>query len=150
MTTKERLFALLEARQGSFVSGEELADNLSLSRAAVSKAMKQLRQEGYAIEAITNRGYRLSPESDILSAQGIKKHLRRDFSIHFFPSTGSTNTTLRALADHGSPEGTVVVSNAQDTGRGRYGRVFYSPADTGIYLSVLLRPRFHLPPSGNI
>ena len=60
MTTKERLFALLDAQRGSFVSGEELATALNLSRAAVSKAMKALRQEGYAIEAVTNRRYRLS------------------------------------------------------------------------------------------
>ena len=56
MTTKERLFTLLDAQRGSFVSGEELAAALNLSRAAVSKAMKALRQEGYAIEAVTNRG----------------------------------------------------------------------------------------------
>ena len=70
MTTKEQILTLLEARQGSFVSGEELAAKLNLSRAAVSKAVKQLRQAGFPIEAITNRGYRLSGQCDILSAQG--------------------------------------------------------------------------------
>lgn len=140
MTTKERLFALLEARQGNFVSGEELAETLHLSRAAVSKAMKALRQEGYAIEAVTNRGYRLSGECDILSAQGVQKHLNRDYQITFVPSVGSTNTVLRALAEQGAPEGTVVIADEQTGGRGRMGRVFYSPAGSGIYLSLLLRP----------
>ena len=140
MTTKERLFTLLEARQGSFVSGEELAEALHLSRAAVSKAMKQLRQEGYAIEAVTNRGYRLSGECDILSEQGVKKHLNQDCQITFVPSVGSTNTVLRALAEQGAPEGTVVIADEQTGGRGRMGRAFYSPAGSGIYLSLLLRP----------
>ena len=140
MTTKERLFTLLEARQGSFVSGEELAEALHLSRAAVSKAMKQLRQEGYAIEAVTNRGYRLSGECDILSEQGVKKHLNQDCQITFVPSVGSTNTVLRALAEQGAPEGTLVIADEQTGGRGRMGRAFYSPAGSGIYLSLLLRP----------
>ena len=140
MTTKERLFALLEVRQGSFVSGEELAETLHLSRAAVSKAMKALRQEGYAIEAVTNRGYRLSGECDILSEQGVKKHLNQDCQITFVPSVGSTNTVLRALAEQGAPEGTVVIADEQTGGRGRMGRAFYSPAGSGIYLSLLLRP----------
>lgn len=140
MTTKERLFTLLEARQGSFVSGEELAEKLNLSRAAVSKAMKQLRQDGYAIEAVTNRGYRLSGECDILSAQGVRKYLNQDYQINFASSVGSTNTVLRSLAEQGAPEGTVVIADEQTRGRGRMGRTFYSPAGSGIYLSLLLRP----------
>ena len=140
MTTKEQLFTLLEARQGSFVSGEELAGSLNLSRAAVCKAIKQLRQEGFPIEAVTNRGYRLSGECDILSAQGVKKYLNREFQLTVSPSVTSTNTVLRALAEQGAPESTVVMANAQTGGRGRRGRSFYSPADTGIYLSLLLRP----------
>lgn len=140
MTTKERLFALLEGRQGCFVSGEALAEDLNLSRAAVCKAIKQLRQEGYAIEAVTNRGYRLSPDSDILSVPGVKKYLQREFQITVHPSVSSTNTVLRSLAEQGAPEGTVVIAGEQQQGRGRSGRTFYSPADTGVYLSLLLRP----------
>ena len=140
MTTKERLFALLDAQRGSFVSGEELATALNLSRAAVSKAMKALRQEGYAIEAVTNRGYRLSGQCDILSVQGVKKYLKSDFQITVHPSVTSTNTVLRSLAEQGAPEGTVVIAGEQTAGRGRMGRAFYSPAGSGIYLSLLLRP----------
>ena len=140
MTTREKLLTLLESRQGSFVSGEEIAGNLSLSRAAVCKAVKQLRQAGYAIEAVTNRGYRLSPEGDILSIPGVKKYLNRDFSILLKDSVDSTNATLRTMAEQGMAEGTVVLANAQTRGRGRYGRSFYSPEDTGLYLSLLLRP----------
>lgn len=140
MTTKEQLLTLLEDRQGSFVSGEELAGALKLSRAAICKAVKALRQEGYAIEAVTNRGYRLSPESDIVSVQGVKRRLKPDLQITFHPSVDSTNRVLRALAEQGAAEGTVVIAGAQTQGRGRYGREFFSPEDTGIYLSLLLRP----------
>ncbi|MDO5544485.1 MAG: biotin--[acetyl-CoA-carboxylase] ligase [Eubacteriales bacterium] len=140
MTTKEQILTLLEDRQGSFVSGEELAESLNLSRAAVCKAIKALRQEGFPIEAVTNRGYRLSGEYDILSAQGVKKHLNREFQVSFSPSVDSTNAVLRSMAEQGAAEGTVVIANAQTNGRGRRGRSFYSPADTGIYLSLLLRP----------
>ena len=140
MTTKERLFALLDARQERFVSGEELASELNLSRAAVSKAMKALRQEGYAIEAVTNRGYRLSGQGDILSVPGVKKYLKSDFEIMLYPSVTSTNTVLRALAEQGAPEATVVIGGEQTQGRGRSGRSFYSPAGTGVYVSLLLRP----------
>ena len=140
MTTKEQLLTLLEARQGRFVSGEELAGSLNLSRAAVCKAIKTLRLDGFPIEAVTNRGYRLSGQCDILSAQGVKKHLNREFQVNFSPSVDSTNTVLRSLAEQGAAEGTVVIADQQTNGRGRWGRSFYSPADTGIYLSLLLRP----------
>ena len=140
MTTKEKLLTLLEARQGSFVSGEEIARTLNLSRAAVCKAVKVLRQEGYGIEAVTNRGYCLSPEGDVLSAQGVKKYLKPELRVTVSPAVDSTNSALRTQAERGAPEGTVVVAGEQTRGRGRYGRTFYSPADTGLYLSLLLRP----------
>lgn len=140
MTTKEKLLTLLEAHPGRFVSGEEIAGTLKLSRSAVCKAVKLLRQEGYAIEAVTNRGYCLSPEGDILSAQGVKKYLGRDLQITVRSAVDSTNAVLRQQAEQGAPEGTVVIANAQTQGRGRRGRTFYSPGDTGIYLSLLLRP----------
>ena len=140
MTTKEQILTLLEARQGSFVSGEELAAKLNLSRAAVCKAIKTLRLDGFPIEAVTNRGYRLSGQCDILSAQGVKKHLNREFQVNFSPSVDSTNTVLRSLAEQGAAEGTVVIAGEQTGGRGRMGRAFYSPGGSGIYLSLLLRP----------
>lgn len=140
MTTKESLLTMLEARQGSFVSGEEIARTLRLSRAAVCKAVKTLRQEGYAIESATNRGYCLTSQGDLLSVPGIRKYLSRDFDVTVSRSVDSTNAVLRLLAEQGAPEGTAVIANAQTSGRGRYGRVFLSPADTGVYLSLLLRP----------
>ena len=72
MTTKEKLLALLEDSKGTFFSGEEIARTLQVSRAAVWKAVNALREDGYTIDAATNKGYRLSPDSDILSPQGIR------------------------------------------------------------------------------
>ena len=143
MTTKERLLSLLESQQGSFFSGEELAHKLQVSRAAVWKAVNALRQEGFAIDAVTNRGYCLSSDADILSVPGIRKHLapeNRENPITLLSTVPSTNASLREQAEQGAPAGSVVLALTQTRGRGRYGRSFFSPADTGLYLSVLLRP----------
>ena len=143
MTTKEKLLGLLENHREEYLSGEELAKTLAVSRAAVWKAVKSLQQEGYPIDAVTNRGYRLSRGGDRLSAPGIRKYLKReyrDLPITVAEETLSTNTALRALAEAGAPEGTVYIAQGQTGGRGRMGRSFYSPAGTGLYLSLLLRP----------
>lgn len=143
MTTKETLLSLLESQQGSFFSGEELAQELQVSRAAVWKAVNALRQEGFAIDAVTNRGYCLSREADVLSVQGIRKHLapeNQGCSITLLPTVPSTNAAAREQAEQGAPSGSLVLSRTQTRGRGRYGRSFFSPADTGLYLSILLRP----------
>ena len=140
VTTKERLLTLLETRRGSFLSGEEAARELAVSRAAVCKAVKALRQAGYPIDAVTNRGYRLSEQGDVLSAQGIAKYLNPELRPLVEKTLDSTNAAVRRLAEQGAPEGTVVLAGSQTQGRGRYGRTFYSPEDTGVYLSLLLRP----------
>lgn len=143
MTTKEKLLGLFEANKGIYFSGEEIARTLCVSRAAVWKAVKALRQEGYAIDAVTNKGYCLSEKTDILSPQGIRKYLKPAYQameLTVLPAAGSTNALLREKANQGCPEGYTVLSNEQTEGRGRYGRTFYSPGDTGIYMSILLRP----------
>ena len=143
MTTKEKLLELLEENREEYLSGEELAKTLAVSRAAVWKAVKSLQQEGYPIDAVTNRGYRLSRGGDRLSAPGIRKYLKpeyRDLPITVEEETLSTNTALRAMAEAGAPEGTVYIAQSQTGGRGRMGRSFFSPAGTGLYLSLLLRP----------
>ncbi|MDO4989412.1 MAG: biotin--[acetyl-CoA-carboxylase] ligase [Eubacteriales bacterium] len=139
--TKDDVLALLQEREGDYLSGEELARGLSLSRTAVWKAIGQLRAEGYPIESVTRRGYRLLPGGDVLSADGVMKHLRhRELRIEVFPSVGSTNTVLKTLAEQGEAAGCVVIAGEQTAGRGRMGRSFYSPAGSGLYMSVLYRP----------
>lgn len=146
MSTKERLLALLEENRGSFLSGEEAAEALGVSRTAVWKAANALRTLGYAIDAVSNKGYCLSENADILSAGGIEKYLRvSSLKVQVLPSASSTNTLLREQANAGAPEGLVILANTQTGGHGRYGRSFFSPADSGIYMSLLLRPRMVSP-----
>ena len=141
MSTKERLLALLEEKQGRFLSGEEAAEVLGVSRTAVWKAANALRSLGYAIDAVSNKGYCLSETADILCAGGIEKYLDcAGVQLQVLPSASSTNTVLRELANAGAPEGQVVLANTQTGGHGRYGRSFFSPADSGLYMSLLLRP----------
>ena len=148
MTTREKLLSLLEANKGTYFSGEDIAQALQVSRAAVWKAVNTLRQEGYAIDAVTNKGYRLSEDTDILSPQGIRKYLNAPYQsldLAVVPTVGSTNALLREKANQGCSEGCVVIANQQTAGRGRYGRRFFSPGETGIYLSILLRPIHYSP-----
>ena len=148
VTTKEKLLALLEENKGAFFSGEEIARTLQVSRAAVWKAVNALREDGYTIDAATNKGYRLSPDSDILSPQGIRRFLNpeyQDLDLTVLPTAPSTNALVREKANQGCPEGCVIIACEQTAGRGRYGRQFFSPADTGIYLSLLLRPTAYSP-----
>ena len=142
MTTKEMLLQLFETHKGSYFSGEEIASALDISRAAVWKAVNALRKEGYAIQAVTNRGYCLPADTDVLSARGIGRYLRQEgIDITVLPSVGSTNDLVRRMASEGRPEGCLVAAGNQTAGKGRSGREFYSPGDTGVYFSLLLRPR---------
>lgn len=147
MTTKEQLLTLFEQHRGAYLSGEEIAGRLNISRTAVWKAVNALREEGFCIDAVRNRGYRLAADSDMLSVSGIRKHLNpeTDFpDLRLLSETDSTNSRLREAALRGAPEGFVLLAGSQSAGRGRAGRSFYSPA-TGLYLSLLLRPSHFSP-----
>lgn len=151
MKTREKILLLLEQNRGSFFSGEELADTFSLTRAAVWKAVKHLQEEGYRIEAVRNKGYCLAADTDILSPQGIEKYLssgQKQLKLSVLSQVESTNSHLREAAAQGAPEGTVLAAGCQSAGRGRQGRSFYSPAGTGLYLSLLLRPFMATPKDG--
>lgn len=140
MPTKERLLALLEENRGAPLSGETLAQELGVSRTAVWKAMRELRGQGHAIDAVRNRGYTLCPDSDVLSEQGIRRYLRAPLPcVVAEQMLVSTNLTAKRLAAEGAPHGTLVVADSQTGGRGRRGRSFASPPGTGLYLSMVLR-----------
>lgn len=148
MGTKERLLSLLEQHKGEYLSGEELAVSLQVSRTAIWKAVNALRTSGYSIDAAQNRGYCLDVHTDILSKDGILKLLEerwKNVELEVLSCAESTNALLRERANGGAPEGLVVLANQQTQGRGRLGRSFFSPPDSGIYLSLLLRPK-QLPP----
>lgn len=143
MTLKSELLRCLEENRGTPVSGQALAEKLSVSRAAVWKAVKSLEEEGHRITAVTNRGYQLEASSDVLTPQGVRCHLRpayRDCTVLVERRVGSTNTQAKKLAADGAGDRTILLADEQTGGRGRMGRSFYSPAQTGLYMSLLLRP----------
>lgn len=145
MSTRGNVLKALEENIGLTISGEELASRLNLSRAAIWKAIRELRREGYSIDAITNKGYCLAQDSDLLSVEGILPHIKNKLlmdRIHVFKSLESTNLTAKKIALDGALPGTVVISEEQTKGRGRMGRSFYSPPAGGIYMSFILEPRF--------
>lgn len=141
--TRQKLLALLQEKQGSYVSGEEIAKALSVTRTAIWKVVHRLRDEGYRIDAVPNKGYRLPADTDILSVEGIQKHLQpvcTNLTLTAVNQVESTNTTVREKAAAGAPEGYAVIANSQTGGKGRMGRRFFSPSNTGLYISLLLRP----------
>lgn len=143
MGVKEEVLRTLRAENGASISGQALADRLGVSRHAVWKAIDKLRSEGYDIEAATNRGYRLVGAIDSLSAEGVATFLApaSPFVLEFHETIDSTNNRARALAEDGASEWTVVLAGSQTAGRGRMGKSFYSPAASGIYMSVIVRPQ---------
>ncbi len=141
MSTKDELLLLFEKNKGTYLSGEEIADSLQISRTAVWKAVNSLRNDGYDIDAQKTKGYCLSPMTDKVSSQGISKYLKTDLEVEVYDEVGSTNNLLKDRASQGAREGLVIVANSQTGGKGRLGRSFYSPLDTGVYISILLRPQ---------
>lgn len=140
-SVKERLLPLLNGED--YISGEKAAEILGVSRSAVWKAVESLRQDGYGIEAVTNRGYRLKPDSDVLTSGEIEKNLvglRGKLNIEVKNTVTSTNAVLKEFAAKGAREGTVLAASEQTAGRGRFARSFFSPSDSGVYMSILLRP----------
>ncbi len=147
MSVKEQVLKALETHKGETLSGEALAESMGVSRAAIHKAIKALRLEGYRIDAVTNKGYQLPASSDMLSAQGIEACLSpdlRNLPIHVYKTVDSTNNAAKKLALEGAPHGTTVLALHQSKGKGRLGRTFFSPANAGLYMSVLLEPMFDM------
>ncbi len=140
--TKQALLQALSAAGGGFVSGQQLADALGVSRAAVHKAAVALAKQGYTLEAVSRLGYRLLG-GDPFTAEAVGPW---DGPIQLYDSLPSTNLAAKRLALDGAPHGTLVLAAHQSAGRGRLGRSFESPAGKGVYLSLLLRPA--LPAAG--
>lgn len=146
MGVKESVLDALTNKKGCFLSGEELSVSLGVSRSAVWKAIKSLRQEGYTIEAVTNKGYLLMEESWCITEDLLKSSLPPKYKyndLHVFDTIDSTNTYAKNLAISGAPHGTIVMAHQQTGGKGRLGRTFHSPKE-GIYLSLIIKPKFDM------
>lgn len=140
MSTKEDVLSFLIGNTSEYTSGEALATHLGKSRAAVWKAIKSLQNEGYKIDAVTNRGYKLNEDNDILNADLIKSKLNCDVEVVYYPTIDSTNTQAKRLINEGKTNDMLLTSDEQTAGRGRQGKSFYSPPLTGIYMSYVTHP----------
>lgn len=141
MSVKDRVLETLEANRGHYVSGQALARQLQVSRSAVWKAIALLREQGYPIEAGSNRGYCLGADSPVISPQSIARFCAiPGLRLEVQPEVTSTNNVLRQRAEAGEAEGLALVAVSQTAGRGRRDHSFFSPPDSGLYLSFLLRP----------
>lgn len=162
MSLKEKILMRLEAEQG-FVSGQQLCDEYQVSRTAVWKAMKTLQTEGYEIEAINNRGYRLVKKPDLETAPVVAKKLTTWFwghPVYFFDEVDSTNNVIKLLAEGLSVsqttqgmqvegevwaakacEGTLAIAEYQSAGKGRRGRRWEGEKGVNVFMSFLLRPQ---------
>ena len=139
MSVKEFILKELEKNRDQFLSGEELAQKAQVTRAAVWKAMKELKEEGYKIESKRKTGYRLLLENDLISPQGISSYLKQDLKnlkIFSYKTIDSTNEEGKRLISS-TPGPFLVVSEEQTKGKGRLGRPFYSPSETGIYMTLV-------------
>lgn len=141
---KAEILALLREKDG-YVSGQELCNRFSVSRTAVWKAINQLKESGYEIEAVPNKGYRLVGQQDVLNKNEIESRMNTKWAgreLYYYESTGSTNLDAKRLLEEGAPEGVLVVGGEQKQGRGRRGRSWQSPPGTNIYMTLGLRPEF--------
>lgn len=142
MSTKELLLQQLLRSNDTYISGSRIARNLGISRNSIWKAVKSLEADGYEIDAVTNKGYRIVSMPDILDETSIKEHLNTKIfgkNIIILDQIDSTNNYARNIAEAGAENGTAVIADQQTNGKGRMGRTFVSPKNSGIYMSVILR-----------
>ena len=142
---RKTIVEMLKSAGENFISGESIAGKLGISRTAVWKHIQILREHGYEIISRERHGYKLKDAPDLLLPSEIQIGLDTQIigkEMDYYPSVDSTNRVAKRLAYHGAPEGTIVVAEEQDGGKGRLDRNFYSPRGKGIWFSVVLRPNF--------
>ena len=143
MSTRNEVLQALMSQQG-YISGERLARKLGISRNAVWKAIRQLRADEYEIDAVNNRGYRLVAAPNRVTQPEIRRWLKAETigaEMELHERLDSTNTRAKALAAKGAPHGYLIIAESQSGGRGRFGRPFFSPEHSGVYITYILRPK---------
>lgn len=130
-----------------YISGQQLCDHFQVSRTAVWKVMEQLKKEGYTIEAVRNKGYRLLDSPDVLSKAEIESLVTTRWAgrqVVYYDETDSTNNQAKAAGEKGEVHGTLFVADRQTAGKGRRGRGWESPSGNSVSMTILLRPE--IPP----
>lgn len=141
---KSEILALLRER-GGYVSGQEICELFGVSRTAVWKAIGTLKKEGFSIEAVQNRGYRLVQEEEVFGQHELESRMNTRWAGHpvtFYEVLDSTNLRAKLDAENGAPQGSLVVADMQTAGRGRRGRGWSSPAGANAYFTLILKPDF--------
>lgn len=139
---REKILQLLK-EQEDYVSGQDICGQLGVSRTAVWKNIKALKEEGYQIDSVNNRGYKLLAEPDKLSETGIRGYKNTQWlgeTIVYKDSMDSSNTRAKLMGENGAENGTLVVTDCQTAGKGRRGRSWVSPTGMNCYFTALLRP----------
>ena len=131
-----------------YVSGDHMSNIMGISRTAIWKYINHLEQLGYRIEKLKGKGYRLIASPDKLYAWEIDQYCKTNVigkKIIYKDELDSTNALAFNLAIGGEAEGTCIIAETQDSGKGRLGRKWFSPAGKNLYISIVLRPQ--IPPS---
>jgi len=139
---KEEILNYLKINKNKFISGEEISSKLNVTRASVWKHINSIKNDGYDIESVSRKGYKLISSPDILTYEEVKPYLKTNRvgrKIIYYKSLDSTNLECKRIADNES-EGTVVAGEEQLKGRGRLGRIWVSPQYKGIFMSIILKP----------
>lgn len=142
---KTEILRLLN-ESSDFISGQQICETYGVSRTAVWKVMEQLKKEGYTIEAVRNKGYRLVGRPDTLSKAAIESLLHTNIMgrpVIYYDETDSTNTRAKEAGEAGATAGTLFVADKQNAGKGRRGRQWSSPSGENVYMTLLLRPKIH-------
>lgn len=141
---KTKILELMRDSQ-DYISGQELCERFGVSRTAVWKAVNQLKEEGYDIEAVRNKGYRLKSAPEVLSESEIGSRLQTRWAgrnLQYLKETDSTNNDAKRCMEEGGVHGTLIVAERQTAGRGRRGRLWESPEGTAIYMTIGMKPEF--------
>ena len=139
---KSEILRLLKEND-AYISGQQLCEHFHVSRTAVWKVIEQLKKEGYQIEAVRNKGYRLIDSPDVMSRAEIESLMNTTWAgkkVVYYDETDSTNNQAKAYGEKGEAHGTLFVADMQAAGKGRRGRVWVSPAGSSIYMTILLHP----------
>ncbi len=140
---KDKILRTLRETQ-DYVSGQDLCRILGVSRTAVWKNVRSLQEDGYEIEAVTNRGYRLIAVPDTIAAEevsSILKTKRMGSTVQYFSTIDSTNQYAKRIAEDGAADGTLVIADEQTAGKGRSGRHWVTPSKEAIAFTLILRPK---------
>lgn len=143
---KEKILRELKAGE-SYISGQELCQKFGVSRTAVWKHIKALKEEGYVIDSVSNKGYKLVRCPDVLTAEDIRSSLSTSWlgrTVKVMKTVDSTNLEAKRLAEAGASHGTLVTAEEQTSGKGRRGRSWISVPGQGVWMSFVLRPDIEL------